>query len=337
MSSSAVPAPLRTLYPPLEPFAEHRLTTGDGHTLYVEEAGRPDGLPVLFLHGGPGAGCGPLHRRYFDPAVWRIVLFDQRGAGRSTPRGSLRHNTTAHLIADMQRIREHLGLARWLLFGGSWGATLALVYAQAFPEHVSGLVLRGSLLGRARDLDWFTQPSGVRRLFPDAWRVLETAVPEGPGDLLRRAGAAIDGADDARRERVALAWEHYAGQIATLSLPAEEANAPREEDAQARAQRVAAASIEVHYACNGFFLRENQILEDMGRIAHLPAIIVHGRRDLVCTVDGAFALAAAFEAATLDVVRDAGHLGSEPGIVDALVRAAQAMAARLAPAGSQRS
>lgn len=315
-----------SLFATIEPFASHRLAVGDGHTLHVEEAGSPDGLPVVFLHGGPGSGCSPLHRRYFDPDVYRVVLVDQRGAGRSEPLGSRVANTTSHLLADLERVRQHLAIERWLVFGGSWGATLGLLYAQRFPARVTGLVLRGTFLARRRDLQWVVAPGGVRRLFPEAWSAFEAALPGDPSaDVVERAGAAIAGQDADTARAVALGWEHYTGQIATLSLPEAEVAAPRDDTPPAVDRRAAAAGIELHYASHGFFIRENQILDGMAAIAELPAIIVHGRRDLVCPVDSAFALHARFRGATLEVVRDAGHLGSEPAIADALVRAAATM------------
>lgn len=322
--------PPRQWYPQIEPFAVHALDVGDGHILHVEEVGHPEGLPVVFLHGGPGSGCGPLHRRYFDPTRYRAVLFDQRGAGRSRPSGELRANSTSHLIADMERIRTHLGVDRWLLFGGSWGATLALLYAQAHPQRTAGLVLRGSFLGRRQDLDWFVSPTGVRRVFPDRWPAFAEAVPDGAGDIIGRAARAIAQGTPAEREAVALGWEAYTSEVVTSSLPnADVQSDPAPPTAKARARQVSAAGIELTYASQGFFIEENQILQHMHRIAHLPAIIIHGRRDLTCTADSAFALAAAMENATLEIVRDAGHLGIEAGIVDALVRAADTMAERL--------
>ncbi|MEO0971769.1 MAG: prolyl aminopeptidase [Pseudomonadota bacterium] len=319
----------RVLYAPIEPFAHYDLEVGDGHRLHVEDVGRPDGLPVVFLHGGPGSGCGPLHRRYFDPERYRAVLFDQRGAGRSTPRGELRANTTAHLIDDLERIRTHLGIERWIVFGGSWGATLGLLYAQAHPERTLALVLRGSFLARRQDLQWFLEPQGVRRLFPDRWPALASAVPPGEGTFLERAGAAILEGSPAVREAVALGWEHYTSAVVTMSLPNEDVDSsPKARSSAARHQAVDAASIELCYAAHGFFIQENQILENLDRIAHLPGVIVHGRRDLTCTPESAFALAEGLPRMRLEIVRDAGHLGVEAGIVDALVRAADEMAAR---------
>ncbi len=322
--------PRRDYYPEIEPYAVHALEVGDGHMLHVEEVGSPEGLPVVFLHGGPGSGCSPSHRRYFDPARYRAVLFDQRGAGRSTPGGELRANTTAHLIDDMERIRTQLGIERWLVFGGSWGATLGLLYAQAHPERTAGLVLRGSFLARRQDLEWFVSPLGVRRLFPDRWPDFAAAVPAGSEDIITLAARVIRSGSPAEREAVALGWEAYTSAVVTLSLPNEAVEAPTPPpSAEERSRQVAGASIELTYAANDFFIEENQILERMAPIAHLPAIIIHGRRDLTCTADSAFSLARAMGDATLEIVRDAGHLGVESGIVDALVRAADAMADRL--------
>ncbi|MEM9387626.1 MAG: prolyl aminopeptidase [Pseudomonadota bacterium] len=323
---------MRSFYPEIDPYAVHALEVGEGHTLHVEEVGNPNGLAVVFLHGGPGSGCGPAHRRYFDPKRYRAVLFDQRGAGRSRPSGELRANTTAHLIEDLERIRAQLQIERWLVFGGSWGATLALLYAQAYPQRAAGLVLRGSFLARREDLEWFVSPLGVRRVFPDRWPDFASTVPAGEGDVISRAAEVIRHGTDAERAAVALGWEAYTSAVVTQSLPnASVERSPASPDSEDQAREVAAASIELAYAASAFFIEENQILARMGRIAHLPATIIHGRRDLTCTADSAFALAAAMPEAALEIVRDAGHLGIEEGIIDALVRAADAMADRLAP------
>jgi proline iminopeptidase len=211
--------PSRELYAEIEPFAVHQVAVDGGHRLYVEEVGDPDGIPAIFLHGGPGAGCNPGHRRYFDPSRYRVVLFDQRGAGRSTPAGETRHNTTSDLLGDIELIRDRLGIERWLVFGGSWGATLALLYAQAFPARVTALVLRGAFLARRQDLDWFIGERGARLIYPDGWEAFAGAVPPGQGSILQRAAAALASDDLATRAAVAIAWADYTGAIVTLSLP----------------------------------------------------------------------------------------------------------------------
>jgi proline iminopeptidase len=319
---------MRGLYPEIDPFAVHRLDVGGGHVLYVEEVGHPDGIPAVFLHGGPGSGCNAGHRRYFDPARYRVVLFDQRGAGRSTPAGAIAQNTTQHLLHDLETIRESLGIARWLVFGGSWGATLALLHAQAAPDRVLGLILRGTFLARPCDLDWFVGERGARLVYPDAWAPFARAVPAGPASLVERASRALSGSNAALRAAVATAWADYAGAVVTLSLPDEVIAAettPRADPAPL----VAKAAIEMHYAAAGYFLRENQVLDDMHLVPKVPTRIIHGRRDLTCLPAAGFAVAAALPHATLQVVREAGHLASEPGNVDALVRATD-----LFPAGA---
>ncbi len=318
-------ATLRDWYPALDAYAEHRLAVGDGHRLHVEEAGNPAGLPAVFLHGGPGSGCNPGHRRYFDPARYRIVLFDQRGAGRSEPFGETSNNTTAHLLADMEHIRRHLGIERWLVFGGSWGATLALLYAQAHAERVSALVLRGSFLARRDDLDWFVGERGARMIYPDAFAPFAAAVPAGEGGLLERAARVMAGSDAVAKAELATAWADYTGAVVTLSLP-DAVVAAETSDRADPAPLVAKAAIEMHYAAARYFIREDQILQEMGRIPRVPTVIVHGRRDLTCTPAAAFALARALPHAQLRIVREAGHLGIEPGNIDALVRATDGLA-----------
>jgi proline iminopeptidase len=320
---------MRELYPPIEPLVNHSLPVGDGHVLHVEECGRLDGIPVLFLHGGPGAGCTPMHRRFFDPDRFRVVLPDQRGAGRSTPHAGLEANTTAHLVADLERLREHLGIRRWLVFGGSWGATLALAYAQAHPDRVSGLVLRGVFLCRREDIEWFYQ-AGASRVFPDAWQAFLDPIPaDERHDLVAAYHARLNGADEFAQYHAAEAWSTWEGRCATL----------RQEEAvvayfanphNARA----IARIENHYFVHDAFL-DTPLLEGMERLAGIPGHVVHGRYDMVCPVDQAHALQAAWPAAELEIIADAGHAASEPGIVDALVRATDRFADVLDPAGGR--
>jgi proline iminopeptidase len=307
---------MRTLYPPIQPFQSFALPVSDLHTLYVEECGNPDGLPVVFLHGGPGAGCTENHRRYFDPERYRIVLFDQRGCGRSTPHAELAENTTWDLVADIERIRAQLGIERWLVFGGSWGSTLGLAYAEAHPERVTGLILRGIFLCRPRDIHWFYQ-EGASALFPDHWRDYLAPVPEPErGDLLSAYHRLLTGPDELRRMAAAKAWSLWEGRTATL-LP----DTATTDYFGKPHVALSLARIENHYFVNHAFLEPDQLCRDAGRLAHIPGIIVHGRYDVVCPIEQAFALAEAWPEARLQIIPDAGHAASEPGIVDALVRA----------------
>jgi len=320
---------LRTLYPPLEPYVQHSLPVSPLHTLHVEECGRPHGLPVVFLHGGPGAGCNPQHRRFFDPERYRIVLPDQRGCGRSRPHAALEDNTLPDLVADLERIRAHLGIERWLVFGGSWGSTLGLAYAEAHPDRVLGLVLRGIFLCRPEDLDWFYAPpaggGGAARLFPEAWADFAAAVTPNPGQTLCRAyHAALTGDDELQRMRAAKAWSRWEAVCSTLWPD------PALEHAFVDPFfALAFARIESHYFAHGAFLNPDQLLRDADRLAGVDGVIVHGRYDVVCPIDQAWALHQAWPRAQLEVIDGAGHSVFEPGIVDALIRATDAFADRL--------
>lgn len=315
---------MHTLYPEIKPYARHELSVGDGHVLYVDESGSPDGLPVVFIHGGPGAGCDSSSRRFFDPALYRIVTFDQRGCGRSTPHASLEHNTTAHLIADMQKIREHLKIEQWVLFGGSWGSTLALAYAQTHPERVLGLLLRGIFLCRPQDFSWFYQ-EGASRLFPDYWQDYLAPIPQAErGDLMAAYYKRLTGADQIAQMHAAKAWSIWEGRTATLRP-----NTQVVERFAEPHRALSIARIECHYFVNNAFLEPDQLVRDMPKIAHLPGVIVHGRYDVICPLDNAWAVHQAWPNSELHVIRDAGHAAAEPGIVDALVRAADNMAREL--------
>jgi proline iminopeptidase len=308
---------LRAPYPPLEPNRTGFLPVSEIHTLYYEECGNPSGKPVLFLHGGPGGGTEPKHRRFFDPDAWRIVLFDQRGCGKSTPHASLEENTTGHLVEDIERLRRHLGIERWTLFGGSWGSTLALAYAETHPGRVTELVLRGIFLLRKWEIAWFYQ-EGANRLFPEAWEdYLAPIPPEERGDLLSAYYRRLTGPDPALRQRAARAWSMWEGRTSTL-LPNPELIA-RTAGADFS---LAFARIECHYFVHGaFFERENQLLEDLVRIRHLPSVIIQGRYDVVCPMQSAFELHRAWPGSRLVIVPDAGHSANEPGITSALVEA----------------
>ena len=307
----------RGLYPPVEPHRHGLLAVGHGHEIYWEECGNPAGKPAVFLHGGPGAGCDTRARRFFDPARYRIVLFDQRGCGRSRPHASLEHNTPWDLVADMEQLRLHLGIERWQVFGGSWGSTLALAYAQAHPACVTELVLRGIFLLRKSELDWFYQ-QGASALFPDRWEAYVAPIPEAErGDLMHAFHRRLTGTDRAAAIAAARAWAIWEGS--TSFLLTDDANVRKwGEDEFA----LAVARIECHYFVNGGFLRgENQLLDDVGRIRHIPAVIVQGRYDVVCPLTTAWDLHRAWPEADFRVVADAGHSAFETGITDQLVRA----------------
>ncbi|AGK13873.1 proline iminopeptidase [Azotobacter vinelandii CA] len=313
---------MQTLYPEIKPYARHQLAVDHPHELYVDESGSPDGLPVVFIHGGPGAGCDSMSRRFFDPSLYRIVTFDQRGCGRSTPHASLENNTTWDLVADMERIREHLGIEQWVLFGGSWGSTLALAYAQTHPERVRALILRGIFLCRPQDFHWFYQ-EGASQLFPDFWQdYLAPIPPEERGDLMQAYHRRLTGTDEIAKMHAAKAWSAWEGRTATLRPNPDVVERFHE-------HALSIARIECHYFVNDAFLESGQLLRDMPRIAHLPGVIVHGRYDVVCPLDNAWELHRAWSNSELLIIRDAGHSAGEPGIVDALVRATDTLAKRL--------
>ena len=306
----------RTLYPAIEPNRTGMLDVGDGHELYYEESGNPRGKPAVFLHGGPGGGTTAKMRQFFDPAAYRIVLFDQRGAGRSRPHAHLEANTTWHLVDDIERLRKHLGVERWQVFGGSWGSTLALAYAEAHPERVTELVLRGIFMLRRKEIEWFYQ-RGVSELFPDLWQDFLAPIPEKErGDLLHAYHRRLTGDDPRLRLRAAKAWSVWEGSTSTL-LPRPEVRKTFEEDHMA----LSMARIESHYFVNGGFMEEGQLLRDIGRIRHIPAVIVQGRYDVVCPPVTAWELSCAWPEADLRIVPDAGHAAFEPGNVHELVSA----------------
>lgn len=313
-----------TLYPDIRPYVQHSLAVEPPHVLHVEECGNPDGIPVLFVHGGPGAGCEPYHRRFFDPGLYRIILFDQRGCGRSTPHAELDGNTTQALVADMEAIREHLALERWMLFGGSWGSTLGLAYAETYPERVLGLILRGIFLCRPHEIRWFYQ-EGASRLFPDYWEAYLEPIPAAErSDLVRAYYRRLTSDDEVARMAAAKAWSLWEGRTASLL--------PREEVVNHFADPFTALSlarIECHYFMHDSFLEPDQLLRDAHRLAGIPGIIVHGRYDAICPLENAWQLARAWPDAELQIIPDAGHAASEPGIVDALVRATNSLGRRV--------
>ena len=307
----------RTLYPEIEPFATERLRVSPLHELYVEQSGNPSGKPVVFLHGGPGGGTDPKMRRFFDPSAYRIVLFDQRGCGRSTPHAELRDNTTWDLVSDMERIREHLAIDRWQVFGGSWGSTLALAYAQTHPSRVAELVLRGIFMLRRSELEWFYQ-GGASALFPDAWEPYLAAIPEAErGDMMAAYYRRLTSDDPRERLAAAKAWSTWEASTSFLKV-----SRAYVDQAGLDEWATAFARIEAHYFVNrGFFTHDDQLLRNVATIRAIPGVIVQGRYDVVCPMTSAWDLHRAWPEAELIVVDDAGHSAFEPGITHHLIAA----------------
>lgn len=313
---------MRTLYPDIEPYQSGTLQVDDRHTLYYEQCGNPDGKPVVLLHGGPGGGCSPKMRRFHDPAKYRIILFDQRGSGRSTPHADLIDNTTWDLVEDIERLRRHLGVDAWQVFGGSWGSTLALAYAQKHPQQVSALVLRGIFMLRRWELEWFYQ-EGASRLFPDAWEHYLRPIPlVERHDLISAYHRRLTSTDAATRLAAARAWSVWEGATSFLHVDADFVSG--HEDAEFA---LAFARIENHYFVNGgFFEVENQLLRDAPRIADIPGVIVHGRYDVVCPVANAWELHQAWPRSQLVITPASGHSAFELENIDALITATDAFA-----------
>lgn len=312
---------MRVLYPSIKPSVEHKIKVSDQHEIYVEESGSVGGIPILFVHGGPGGGTSELCRRFFDPECYRVILFDQRGCGKSTPHLCLNENTTQDLVADMEKIREHLKIKKWVLFGGSWGSTLSLVYAQTHPEKVLGMILRGIFLGRKKDIQWFYQ-DGARQIFPDKWEnFLEPIPPSERNNLIQAYYSRLNGEDEVARMNAAKHWALWEAQCATLH-PSHELESQFSRPHQA----MALACIESHYFINDCFLKQDQILENSAKIKDIPCIIVHGRYDMVCPLENAYVLKSCLPNAELDIIRDGGHSAFEPGIQDALIHATQRFA-----------
>ena len=311
------------LYPPIEPYRAGMLPLDRIHTMYWEQSGNPHGVPVVFLHGGPGAGSAPNHRRFFDPAHYRIVIFDQRGAGRSTPLGELRENTTPHLIADIERLRNHLGIERWLVFGGSWGSTLALAYGEVHPERCLGFVLRGIFLCRQSEIDWFLY--GLKNIFPEAWHAFSNLIPASErGDLLAGYYRRLTHPDPAVHMPAARAWGVYDGSCSTL-LPSPDTVAYFATDVVA----LGLARMEAHYFTHDIFLPANSLLDNVGKLSNIPAVIVQGRYDAVCPILSADDLHRAWPQADYIIVPAAGHSAWEPGISAELVRTTEQFKSRL--------
>ena len=303
------------LYPDIEPYATGVLEVSDGYTLPYELCGNPQGLPAVVLHGGPGAGCTLTHRRFFDPSVYNIVLFDQRGAGRSTPYAGIEHNTTAKLVEDIEVLRAHLGVESWVVFGGSWGSTLALAYAGAHPQACRALILRGIWLCRREDETWWFE--GIRAIFPEYWREFAAHLPAAErSDLLGAYLRRLTDPDPAIHLPAAAAWDTYETRCSTL-LPADASEAPE----VAESARLSMARIEAQYMRHAVFMGDGELLASVPRFRHVPAVIIHGRYDMLCPVEGATALAEAWPEARLEIVADAGHSAMEPGIRRRLVAA----------------
>ncbi len=309
------------LHPPIDPFDQRMLDVGDGHKVYLEQSGNPKGLPVVVFHGGPGGGCSPAMRRYFDPKVYRIVLFDQRGCGRSRPHASVQDNTTWHLVRDIELIRETLDIDSWIVFGGSWGATLALIYAQEHPDRVKALILRGVFLATQAELDWF-YGGGAGRFWPETWARFADLIPEDErGDLIGAYHRRLFSGDYATELKYARAWAEWENALASVNSTGHGGEAPGD---YARAF----ARLENHYFTNGAFLeRDGQILDRMDRIGHIPGVIVQGRYDMICPPQGAWNLARRWPNAELKMLRNAGHALSEPVISAELVRVMDQIAA----------
>ncbi len=315
---------MHQLYPPIDPYLQSTLVVSPIHTLYYEEAGNPDGKPVVFLHGGPGGGIVPMYRQFFDPARWRIILFDQRGCGQSTPHAELTDNTTWDLVADIEKLRSHLGIAHWTVFGGSWGSTLALAYAQAYPAQCDGMILRGIFMLRSKEIEWFYQ-SGASYIFPDAWEGYLAPIPPAEHhELVAAYYRRLTSTDASIRQAAAKAWSVWEASTSKL-VP----DADLMERFGEGSFADAFARIECHYFINGgFFHTPDQLLENVDAIRHIPAVIVQGRYDVVCPMISAWELHRAWPEANFDVIADAGHSATEPGITSALIAATDQFASR---------
>ncbi len=308
---------MKTLYPDIEPYITHQLEVGQGHVLMVEECGNKTGIPIIFLHGGPGSNCKPHHRSFFNPAIYRIILFDQRGAGRSKPAGNLQHNTTVHLLADMELIREKLHIDKWIVFGGSWGATLSLLYAQKFPDKVLGLVLRSIFLARKLDISWFHMNGGVNKHFPKQWQIFFEFAPGNWKQLLTAYYEALTGNDVNYMNTAALRWATWGSCVVsngTFPTPTETS-----------AQLLNSVRIECHYLYNNYFMEENQLILNINKVIKIPIILIHGQKDLVCLPEGSQLLKRHLPTAQLKIIPSGGHLSYDPAMIAALVDATDEM------------
>lgn len=314
---------MRTLYPEIQPFKSQHLSPDQLHQVHFEQSGNPHGIPVVFIHGGPGSGSNANHRRYFDPSRYHIINFDQRGCNRSTPAGCTASNTTQRLIEDMESIRSCLNIDSWLIFGGSWGATLGLLYAEAHPERVLGMVLRGTFLARCADLEWFIS-AGVNKIFPDYWQEFAQVIPDNEkGNLLEAFHKRVHGDDRELQKEAAVAWSKWAGRIVTYTISDINPDSYQPDDIEGTIHEV---SIETHYAKNAYFIEEDQILKQINKVPGVPVTIIHGRKDLTCTLDASWSLHQALPKSELIIVREGGHLASETPMVDALITATDLMA-----------
>lgn len=308
----------KNLYPPIKPYAQHSLQVDSTHRLYLEESGNPNGLPVLFVHGGPGGGCSPHHRQFFDPNHYRIILFDQRGCGLSRPHACLTNNTTAHLIEDMEKIRQLLKIDKWLLFGGSWGSTLSLLYAQSYPERVYGMILRGIFLCREQDIRWFYQ-QGADQFFPEFWQDFTTPIAHSQRSQIINAYYDLLTSDnEIERMRAAEAWSIWEGRTSTLEPDPDIVNHFGDP-----VHALAMARIECHYFIHQAFIEDNQILEQCNTLAEIPITMIHGRYDMVCPINQAFELQSQLPHAQLIICNRAGHSAFEPQITQQLLIATE--------------
>ncbi len=315
---------MHELYPELEPFSTDVLEFESGHSVYFEQAGNESGIPVIFFHGGPGSGCNENHRRYFNPEKYHIILFDQRGCNRSTPNGFVESNTTQDLLNDIEAIRQQLKIEKWLLFGGSWGATLALLYTEQFPQCVSAIILRGTFLARQCDFDWFAK-SGVNRIFPDYWQeFISYFNEEEKNSLVDMLHGKIFSHNKDTQLEAAKTWSLWAGRVVTHSLTSEYVLEIEDED-----KLISEVKVEMHYAKNKYFIKENQILEDISKIPDVPVSIIHGRKDLTCLPESSWSVYKTLPNSKLVMVSEAGHLASEPAMIDALIAATDEMATLL--------
>lgn len=309
---------MKTLFPKIEPFNSFFLKTDSVHSVYVEQCGNPSGMPVVFLHGGPCSGCKPDHRRFFDPNYYHIILLDQRGCGRSLPFGELENNTLPNLIADLEQIRQQLKFEKWTLFGGSWGATLALAYTQKHVEHVQTIILRGSFLARQQDMNWFLGHNGVALIYPDVWQELYESIPIAyrTENLFLDLCTVLWGKNELAIRRITKAWQAWGGQVALGNLY-------QYTDYHVTDHDIKQVKMEIHYAKNAYFLTENELLENADKIRHLPITIIHGRNDLVCPMEAAWKLHGVLKQANLIILPNSGHIAQGDEMIDALVNATE--------------